>query len=82
MIDGLFIILIPFSLYLTDLKTQIVPRSKHSKPWLEKTDTLMLYNEIIAVFFSDSCRTHKCIAGKEQNFCPLKLVLCKVTFRF
>ena len=35
-------------LYLSDLKTQSVPRSKHSASVL-KTDKLMLYREIIAV---------------------------------
>ena len=35
-------------LYLSDLKTQFVPRRKHSASVL-KTDKLMLYREIIAV---------------------------------
>ena len=35
-------------LYLSDLKTHFVPRSKHSASVL-KTDKLMLYREIIAV---------------------------------
>ena len=36
-------------LYLSDLKTQSVPRSKHSASVI-KIDKLMLYREIIAVF--------------------------------
>ena len=35
-------------MYLSDLKTHFVPRSKHSASVL-KTDNLMLYREIIAV---------------------------------
>jgi hypothetical protein len=35
-------------LYLSDLKTHFVPRSKHSASVL-KTDKLLLYREIIAV---------------------------------
>jgi len=35
-------------LYLSDLKTQYVPRSKHSALVI-KTDKLILYTEIIAV---------------------------------
>jgi len=39
MVGGLFVILIPLNplmtkLYSSDLKTQIVPHSKHNKPWL------------------------------------------------
>ena len=37
-------------LYLSDLKTQLVPRSKHSASVL-KTDNLMMYREIIAVCY-------------------------------
>ena len=37
-------------LCLSDLKTQLVPRSKHSASVI-KTDKLMLYREITAVFF-------------------------------
>jgi hypothetical protein len=35
-------------MYLSDLRTQFVPRSKHSASVI-KTDKLMLYGEIIAV---------------------------------
>jgi hypothetical protein len=35
-------------LYLSDLKTQSVPRSKHSASVI-KTDQLMVYSEIMAV---------------------------------
>ena len=35
--------------YLSDLKTQFLPRRKHSLPSVIKTDKLMLYREIIAV---------------------------------
>ena len=38
-------------LYLSDLKTQSVPRSKHSLPRLQKTSQLMMCREIIALFF-------------------------------
>ena len=51
-ISGLTLILtvnpLNTKLYLSDLKTQLVPRSKHSASVL-KTDKLMLYREIIAV---------------------------------
>ena len=40
------------------IKTQSVPRSKHSVSVI-KTSQLMLYREIIAVFFSDPHKTHK-----------------------
>ena len=42
--------IIPLStkLYLSDLKTQFIPSSKHSASVL-KTDNLILYREIIAV---------------------------------
>jgi hypothetical protein len=35
-------------LYLSDLKTQFIPRSKHSGSVI-KTDKLMMYREIMAV---------------------------------
>jgi hypothetical protein len=36
-------------MYLGDLKTQLVPRSKHTA-WVIKTNKLMLYSEKIAVY--------------------------------
>ena len=43
--------------YLSDLKTQSVPRSKHSASVI-KTDKLKLYREILAVFFSEIHAKH------------------------
>ena len=52
-------------LYLSDLKTHSVPRSKHSASVL-KTDKLMLYGEIIAVC-SEIHAKHKYIVGRTHN---------------
>jgi hypothetical protein len=53
-------------LYLSDLKTQFVPRSKHSASFI-KTDKLILYREIIAVCTEIHVK-HKCVVGRKQNF--------------
>jgi len=48
---------------MSDLKTQSVPRSKHSAS-VTKTSQLMLQREIIAVFSETHAKTHKCIVGR------------------
>ena len=52
-------------LYPPDLKTQIVPRSKHCASNIN-TDKLLLYREIIAVC-SDPYKALKYIVGRIQN---------------
>jgi hypothetical protein len=63
-------------LYPSDLKTQSVPRSKHSASAI-KTSQLTLYREIIAVC-SEIHTKHKYSVWAELNFWMLKLVVHKI----
>jgi hypothetical protein len=53
-------------MYLSDLKTQLVPRSKHSA-WDIKTNTLMLYNEKIAVYPEIHTQHIKVLCGQNTE---------------
>ena len=52
---------------MSDLKTQFVPRSKHSVSVIQ-TSQLMLYREIIAVRSQIHTKTHKYTVWAERRF--------------
>ena len=54
-------------MYLSDLKTQFVPRSKHSVPRVIKSSQLMLYREIIAVC-SENRAKHINVSAQNAEF--------------
>ena len=58
-------------LYLSDLKTQIVPRSRHSASVL-KTDKLMLYREMIAVCSEIHTKHINALCGQNTEFLNVK----------
>ena len=65
-------------LYLSDLKTEFVPRSKHSVLVI-KPDTLMLYREIIAVSSQIHTKHINTLRGQNVELLNVKLVVHIVT---
>ena len=62
---NVYVNLLRTKLYLSNLKTQFVPRRKHSDSVI-KTDKLLLYREKIRCLFWDPRKTHKCTVGRTQ----------------
>jgi hypothetical protein len=58
-------------LYLSYLKTQYVPRSKHFASVI-KTDKLMWYREIIAVFSQIHTKHINIVCGQNVEFVNVK----------
>ena len=65
-------------LYLSDLKTHFVPRSKHSASVL-KTSQLMLYREIIAVCSEIHTKHINTLCGQNVELLNVKLAVHIVT---
>ena len=61
-------------LYLSNLKTQFVPSSKHS-PSVIKTGKLMLYREIIAVCSQIHTKHINTLCGQNVELLNVKLVV-------
>ena len=59
-------------LYLSNLKTQFVPRSKHSSASVLKTDKLMLYREIIAACSDIHTKHINALCGQNTEFLNVK----------
>ena len=65
-------------LYLSHLKTQFLPRRKHSASVL-KTDKLMLYREIIAVCSEIHAKHINTLCGQNVELLNVKLAVHIVT---
>jgi len=61
-------------LYLSDSKTQSVPRSKHSASVI-KTSQFMLYREITAVCSEINAKHINALYGQNGEFLNVKLVV-------
>jgi hypothetical protein len=68
-------------LYLSDLKTQFVPRSKHSLPRFQNRYFNVAWRNNRCLFW-DPSKTIKFIVGRTQNFWILKLMSHKVSLGF
>ena len=64
---------------VSDLKTQSVPRSKHTASLLQKTSQLMLYREIMAVCSQIHTEHINAMCGQNVELLNVKLAVHIVT---